>query len=125
MGHSNCRNMIRRPLRTSSTGPILASSDFYPKAISPSIKELKLAAENEVDASEQRVFDVNRLPVWNHAAAALAIANYRDAPFSSLISLYILADVLLVPDLKNSVISLLVEVYGFARVNDSDKGIVK
>lgn len=47
------------------------------------------------------------------------MANYRDAPFSSLISLYILADVLQVHELKDPIITLIIDIYGYS-LSDED-----
>lgn len=39
------------------------------------------------------------------------MANYQDAPFSHLVGLYILADTFLILDLKDQIITLIIEVY--------------
>ena len=54
---------------------------------------------------------------------ALDRANHQDLPFTALISLYILADSLLVRGLKDQIITLLVEVYGYSRLENRPKGI--
>lgn len=93
---------------------------FCPKTIKPTIKKRKLAAIAE--AEEEGVINIDRLDLDDVHYKALALADYRDAPFSSLVSLYILADVLLVDHLKDSIIALLVEVYGSSREGVTDKG---
>lgn len=55
----------------------------------------------------------------NPLGKALNLANYRDAPFSSLISLYILADVLQVHELKDHIITLIIDIYGYS-LSDED-----
>ena len=47
----------------------------------------------------------------NPNGKALYMAHYRDAPFSHLVGLYILADTLLVQDLKDRIITLIIDVY--------------
>lgn len=63
---------------------------------------------------------IHDLPDDNPAYLAWSFANYRDAPFHSLISLYALADALQVRGLKDPIISLLVEVDGY--ISDHSKG---
>lgn len=61
---------------------------------------------SRISNPDQLPFDHPRRIPWEHA-------QYRDLPFHSLIALYILADALLVQDLKDPIITALVEVYGF------------
>lgn len=60
----------------------------------------------------------------SRATAALETANYRDLPFNALISLYIMADSLLVRGLRDLIITLLIQVYGYDRLLDAPRGMM-
>ena len=82
---------------------------YYPKTITPSIEELKQAAITELENQDLDILE--ELDEDDPHGKALYMANYRDAPFSHLVGLYILADTLLVHDLKDPIITLIVDVY--------------
>lgn len=96
---------------------------FYPRSIDPSIKELKrliLARMNITCLNERHLHGESHKA--KEASTALDEANYRDLPFTALISLYILADSLLIRGLKDTIITLLIEVYGYDRLAGTPKG---
>ena len=82
---------------------------YYPKTMKPSLRELRLAAIAELENQDLDVLE--DLDPNNPNSKALYMANYRDAPFSQLVGLYILADTFLVHDLKDPIITLIIEVY--------------
>ena len=75
----------------------------------PSLQELKQAAIAELE--HQNLGVLEDLDQNNSYSKALYMANYRDAPFSHLVGLYILADTFLVHDLKDPIITLIIDVY--------------
>ena len=82
---------------------------YYPDTMKPSLKELKQAVITELEAQE---LDAPQyLDQDNPSNRALYMAHYRDAPFSHLVGLYILADTLLVHGLKDPIITLIIDVY--------------
>ena len=95
---------------------------YYPKTMRPTIQEIKKAAIAELENQKLNVLE--DLDPENPSSKALYMANYRDAPFSHLIGLYVLADTLLVHDLKDPIITLIIEVYcwsnptGVAEIED-------
>lgn len=56
----------------------------------------------------------------NPAGRAFNIARYRDAPFSDLIALYILADTLQAHNLRESTVTRIIDVYGFSGSTERD-----
>ena len=82
---------------------------YYPDATKPSLQELRQAAIAEVEA--QGLDALEDLDRDNPSGRVLYMAHYRDAPFSHLIGLYILADTLLVHGLKDPVITSIIDVY--------------
>ena len=85
------------------------SGFYYPKTMRPTIQELKEAVIAELENQDLDILE--DLDPNNPYSKALYMAIYRDAPFSHLIRLYILADTLLVRDLKDPIIALIIEVY--------------
>ncbi|KAF6241679.1 hypothetical protein HO173_000390 [Letharia columbiana] len=92
----------------------------YSKSLNPSLKELTNKVRSEVIS--RKLLHAEWLPLTNPHRKLWEHANYRDLPFASLIALYILADALQVPRLKDAGITALVEVYGFS---STDKGHCK
>ena len=82
---------------------------YYPKTTKPSIEELRQAAITELESQDLDVLE--ELALNNPYGKELYMANYRDAPFSHLVGLYILADTFLVHDLKDPIITLIIDVY--------------
>jgi len=99
---------------------------FYPRIIDPSIKKLKrriLARMNIICLNERHLcHNQDKSHEAKEASTALDEADYRDLPFTALISLYILADSLLIRGLKDTIITLLIEVYGYHRLAGFQKG---
>lgn len=91
----------------------------YPRTTKPTIAELSLEALDERKA--QDLASIQNLDLCNDQLTALYQALYRDTPFSSLISLYILADVLQVPALRDPLISLLIARYGCCSSDSNGK----
>ena len=85
---------------------------YYPATIKPSIQELRQAAIVELKTQDLDV--LQDLGSDNPNGKALYMAHYRDAPFSHLVGLYILADTLLVHDLKDRIITLIIDVYAWS-----------
>lgn len=85
---------------------------YYPESVHPTLKELtdkvraEVLSQKLLHAEELRRTNPHR-ELWEHA-------NYRDLPFASLISMYILADKLQIPRLKDASITALIEVYGMS-----------
>ena len=87
---------------------------FHPTTTKATLKELREAARAAANFSRKtKNKSIHSLPFDSPSLQAFSLANYRDAPFSPLINLYILADFLQVPRLKDSIISLLIEVYDY------------
>ena len=84
---------------------------YYPETLKPTIEELKEAAIAELENQKLNVLE--DLDPENPSSQALYLANYRDAPFSHLVGLYILADTFQVRDLKDPIITLIMDVYCF------------
>lgn len=84
---------------------------YYPPSTEPKIQDLKRAVRIKL-ASQQKA-KLEELEKRDPAGLALNLANYRDVPFHAVIALYILADVLQVHGLKDQVITLLVDIYGY------------
>lgn len=84
----------------------------YSNSINPTLKELTEKVRSEVIS--RKLLHAEELPHSNRHRKLWEHANYRDLPFASLIALYILADALQVPRLKDAVITALVEVYGIS-----------
>ena len=82
---------------------------YYPASIKPSLQELRQAAITELEA--QGLDALQYLDQYNPSGRAVYMAHYRDAPFSHLVGLYILADTLLVHVLKDPIITLIIDVY--------------
>jgi hypothetical protein len=82
---------------------------LYPPTKKPTLKELKDAVKGKLlsDNEDTKVFN---------------LANYRDAHFHTLVQLYILADALQVKGLQDRIITLLIEVYGYASIEDEPSG---
>lgn len=77
----------------------------------PSSEELRSAVLRELEASNNA--SLQELSLDNQHGRAFNMANYRDAPFLPLISLYILAGVLQVHKIKDQIATLIIDVYGF------------
>ena len=82
---------------------------YYPPTMKPSLRELRQAAIVELENHNLDVLE--DLDPNNPYSKALYVANYQDAPFSHLVGLYILADTFLVHDLKDQIITLIIDVY--------------
>lgn len=85
---------------------------YYPATMKPSLQELRQAAISEL--KKQNLDVLQDLGPDNPKGKALYMAHYRDAPFSHLVGLYILADTLLVHDLKDRIITLIIDVYAWS-----------
>ena len=85
---------------------------YYSGSVNPTLKELTYKVRSE--AISQKLLHADDLPVTNPHRKLWEYANYRDLPFNSLIALYLLADKLQVPRLKDASITALVEVYGIS-----------
>ena len=86
---------------------------YYPKTMKPTLQELRQAAIAELE--NQNLDVLEELDRDNPVGKALRMANYRDAPFSHLVGLYILADTLLVYDLKDPIVTLIIDVYCWSK----------
>ena len=82
---------------------------YYPRTAKPSLHELKQAVIAELGI--EKMDSLQNLDPDLPNGQALYMANYRDAPFSHLVGLYILADTLLVHGLKDQIITLIIDVY--------------
>lgn len=90
---------------------------FYnSESINPTLKELTKNVRSEM--RHQALSHADELPLTNPHRKLWENANYRDVPFALLIALYILADALLIPHLKDASITALIEVYG---IGSADK----
>ena len=85
---------------------------YYPDTMKPSLKELRQAAITELGVQELDALQY--LDQENPSGRALYMAHCRDAPFSHLVGLYILADTLLVRSLKDPIITLIIDVYSWS-----------
>lgn len=83
----------------------------YPPTLKPTIKELENAAKIDLDFS--RVDKLCELEFIHPHWLAFNWGNYRDVPFHDAIALYILADVLQVHGLKDQVVTVLIDIYGY------------
>ena len=82
---------------------------YYQRSIRPTLEDLTDDLRTEMGRCG--VFSVHQLESINPLRNAWERAQYRDLPFTSLVALYILADVLLVQGLGDAVITGLIEVY--------------
>lgn len=100
---------------------------FRSGSIVPTVQELKrrIFLEMDITCLNDRHLDIDadHSDEAQEASAALDEANYQDLPFAALISLYILADSLLIRGLKDGIVTLLIEVYGFDRLPAFPHGI--
>jgi len=94
---------------------------FYPESIDPSIQDLKRELKSTLGPE---ALNDRHLKRKNPDSEALDHANYQDLPFVALVSLYILADSLLVRGLRDQIIPLLIEVYGYSYFVSRPKGVV-
>lgn len=94
---------------------------FYPESIVPSIQDLKRKLTSTLGSE---ALNRRHKKGSNTDSDALDDANYQDLPFVALISLYILADSLLVRGLRDQIIPLLIEVYGYSYFASRPKGVV-
>lgn len=92
---------------------------YYSETVNPTMKELTDKVRSEVIS--QNLLHVEELSHTNAHRKLWEHANYRDLPLDSLIAVYILADKLQVPRLKDAAITALVEVYGSINSTNSDK----
>lgn len=83
---------------------------YYPKSSSPTMAESRDLMRAELKA--RNVTNPDQLSCENPRRILWEQAQCRDLPFHSLIALYVLADALLVQNLKDHVITALIEVYG-------------
>lgn len=83
---------------------------YYPRTIKPTIWNLTKAVNTECEGKD--LANMDQLPPENQHRQAWELASYRDAPFGSLIALYILADVLQVQKLPDLIVSTLIHIYG-------------
>ncbi|KAK4697336.1 hypothetical protein P7C71_g718, partial [Lecanoromycetidae sp. Uapishka_2] len=91
---------------------------FYPSTFSPSLDELRSELRTAIINEKARTqYD---LPLAHTPRQLYNKANYYDVPFSSLIGLYILADVLQVQGLKDPIINTLVENYDYPLSSTTD-----
>ena len=86
---------------------------YYPKTITPTITELEVAVRQEL--MRQNVGNLQALDLENPVGKAYNLAIYKDAPFTSLIGLYILADSLQIHNLRDQIITVLIDNYGFEK----------
>lgn len=93
---------------------------FYPASIDPTIQGLEKKLRETLG---REALNTRHLEIWNPTSEALDHANYQDLPFVALISLYILADSLLVRGLRDQIITLLIEVYGYSTFKSQPKGV--
>ncbi len=94
---------------------------YYPKTMKPSLRELRQAAIAELE--NQKLDFLQDLHPDNPNGKALNMANYRDAPSSHLVGLYILSDTLLIHDLKDPIITLIIDVYCWsAKIAEDEDG---
>lgn len=84
---------------------------YYPPSTEPTIQDLKLAVS--IELASQKKIKLEELDFGNSPGLALNLANYRDVPFHGVIAQYVLADVLQVHGLKDQVITLLIDIYGY------------
>ena len=87
---------------------------YYPETMKPSLQELRQAAIAELKI--QHLDHLTDLLIDAPSGRALYLAHYRDAPFSHLVGLYILADTRLVHGLKDPIITLIIDVYCWDQV---------
>lgn len=99
---------------------------FRSESIVPSIQELKrriLSIMKITYLNDRHLFfNKEQTDEARKTSAAFDEANYRDLPFTALVSLYVLADSLLIRGLKDTIITSLVEVYGFDRLPNFPEG---
>ena len=91
---------------------------YYPKTLKPTLGELSTAVLHEL--TRLNLEDLESLPLRNPAGRAFNIARYRDVPCSDLIALYILADALQVHNLKDPIVTRIIDVHGFSRSTERD-----
>ncbi len=94
---------------------------FYPESIDPSIQDLK---RKFISTLGPKALNRRHNKKSSPDSEALDHANYQDLPFLALISLYILADSLLVRGLRDQIIPLLIEVYGYSYFASRPKGVI-
>lgn len=83
---------------------------YYPETTKPTLAEI--ADKLRTEMASRDVSNVNHLRYDNAFRKAWEHAQCRDLPFTSLVSLYILADALQVQGLRDPIITALIEVYG-------------
>ncbi|KAK3174111.1 hypothetical protein OEA41_001355 [Lepraria neglecta] len=91
---------------------------YYPKTLKPTLGELSTAVLHEL--TRLCLEDLESLPLRNPTGRAFNIARYRDVPFSDLMALSILAGALQVHNLKDPIITRIIDVYGFSGSTERD-----
>ncbi|KAL8758424.1 MAG: hypothetical protein Q9199_001499 [Rusavskia elegans] len=93
------------------------SGYYYPHSITPATSDLKNEAEPELWKGKlptHRSEVGNEYIIQGSEEDELGLmASYRDTPFDSLIDLYLLAEYLQIPRLKDDIVNTLVDVYGY------------
>ncbi|KAL8772933.1 MAG: hypothetical protein Q9209_001953 [Squamulea sp. 1 TL-2023] len=88
---------------------------YYPATTVPSISDLRAEVEAELQ-------EANLPPLGTEAGCEIIdsdasdiydMACYRDTPFDSLVNLYLLAEYLQIPCLKDQIVNSLVDIYGY------------
>lgn len=82
---------------------------YYPRTIKPTMFDLALACEAVM--TEKGFDNLDELSPDDPHRKAWELASYQDAPFESLIALYILGDALQIRKLGDHVVSTLIHVY--------------
>ncbi len=100
---------------------------FRPESTVPTKQELtrKVLSTMNITCLNERhlIHNATKSEKAQEASAASDEANYRDLPFTALVSLYILADSLLIRGLEDTVVTSLIEVYGYDRLSTCPQGI--
>ena len=88
---------------------------YYPPSLRPTIKELKVAANEVLELSDKET--LADLDNDDPAGLALNLANYRDVPLPAMVALYALAEFLQVRGLKDQIITSLAFVYSYNNID--------
>ncbi|KAL8790324.1 MAG: hypothetical protein Q9213_000676 [Squamulea squamosa] len=91
---------------------------YYPSSASPSISEIQEEFESRKGFLTQNEMERTAWCAYEAQAQLYRYARYIDAPFSALIGLYLLAEYLLIPGLRDQIINKLIDVYSYKGYED-------
>lgn len=95
------------------------SGHYYPSAMEPSLAELRVNVEKELELKRQARASRVDILARTMTSDLYELARYRDLPFDKLIGLYLLADYLQILGLRDQIVDRLVDIYDFYNTGDA------